>query len=141
MERKSTDDLTQELMQASDLDRFLKSNEDQFDPASLTDALHRIFSEKNIPKARLARQSGMSEVFLHQIFSGRRRPSRTRLICLGIGLGCGPGELQALLKQGGYAPLYARYRSDAIVLYGLQKGLDLLQINELLLQQEESPLC
>ena len=50
----------------------------------------------------------MSEVYLHQVFSGRRRPSRDRLVCICIGLKATLDEAQELLKQAGYAQLYPK---------------------------------
>ncbi len=40
----------------------------------------------------------MSEIYLHQIFAGRRNPSRNRLLCLCYGLEATVDETQELLK-------------------------------------------
>ena len=61
----------------------------------------------------------MSEVYLHQVFSGRRNPSRSRLLCLCFGLNASLEETQELLKQCGFAQLYPKDRRDAIILYGI----------------------
>ena len=37
-----------------------------------------------------------------------------------------------LLKQAGYSQLYVKLPFDSVILYGLCKGLRVLQINELL---------
>ena len=41
-------------------------------------------------------------------------------------------ETQQLLKCAGYSQLYVKLPFDSIVLYGLCKGLSVIQINELL---------
>lgn len=82
----------------------------------------------------------MSEVYLHQVFSGHRTPSRSRLICLCYGLSVSMEQAQALLRQSGYAQLYPKNRRDAIILYGLHNGLPLCQVNDQLFDADEEPL-
>ena len=66
---KNTDDLRQELMEAHDLDQFLSDNEENFINNSVCELLNQLFRKRNISKAALAKQSGMSEVYLHQVFA------------------------------------------------------------------------
>ena len=49
--------------------------------------LTRLYETKDLTKAELARRSGISEVYLHQVFAGRRNPSRDWLLCICVGLG------------------------------------------------------
>ena len=76
MDRKNTDDLRQELMSSPNLDEFLSDNEKNFSNESVPEILNSLLFEKNISIATLAKQSGISEVYLLQIFAGRRNPSR-----------------------------------------------------------------
>ncbi len=85
-------------------------------------------------------QSGMSEIYLHQIFAGRRNPSRNRLLCLCYGLGASIEEAQELLKLCGMAQLYPKLKRDAIIYYGLQHGLGLFEINDKLFDENEETL-
>ena len=82
MEHKNTDQLQQELMTGNDLDRVLADNDSSFRGYALQERLQALFQRRDISKTALARQSGISEVYLHQVFSGRRTPSRNRLLCL-----------------------------------------------------------
>lgn len=106
---KDTNNLRQELMEAPSLDQFLSENQDSFNRDSICELLNRLFQKRRISKATLAKQSGMSEVYLHQVFSGRRNPSRSRLLCLCFGLNASleenPGAFEAMrvcpaLSQG-----------------------------------------
>lgn len=137
---KSTDDLRQELMGAANLDRFLSDNKDNFRSNSVGQLLNRLFQRKNISKAALAKQSGMSEIYLHQVFAGRRNPSRSRLLCLCFGLSATLEETQELLKQCGLAQLYPKDKRDAIVIYGLINGMSLFDINDKLFSEDEETL-
>ena len=140
MQKKNTDDLRQELMQAPNLDRFLSTNREQFSNESLVESLNRLLGEKRISKAALAKQAGMSEVYLLQIFAGRRNPSRNRLLCLCFGLEASIDETQDLLKRCGLAQLYPKNKRDAIIYYGLVHKMSLPELNDKLFAEEEEML-
>ncbi len=140
MKQKDTDGLQQELMDSPDLTQFLSRNQEQFVNRSVAESLNRLLQQKNISKAALAKQSGMSEIYLHQIFAGRRNPSRNRLLCLCYGLGACIDETQELLKLSGIAQLYPKLKRDAIIYYGLLHQLDLFEINDRLFDENEETL-
>ena len=117
MKKKNTDNLQQEMMNAPDLNQFLSRNQESFVNASVSELLNQLFERKNISKAALAKQDGMSEIYLHQIFAGRRKPSRNRLLCLCFGLEASVEETQELLKLCGMAQLYHKLKRDSIIYY------------------------
>lgn len=103
--------------------------------------LTRLYETKDLTKAELARRSGISEVYLHQVFSGRRCPSRNRLLCLCFGLSVEVEEAQRLLQHAHHAPLYPRDRRDAILIYGLSHRLTLPEVNDALFRGNLEALC
>ena len=141
MNEKNTDTLQQELMSTNNLDRFLTENDASFRDVPLQEAIQRIFDEKGMSKAQLAKQSGISEVYLHQLFSGRRFPSRSRLLCLCFGLGATVDEAQSLLQQARHAPLYSRDRRDAIIIFALSHHMTLFEANDKMFTQNLDTLC
>ena len=140
MERKSTGQLNQELMQASSLGEYVSENRDAFSEQAVSQLLSELYEKKSISKAALARRAGMSEVYLHQVFSGRRSPSRDRLLCLCLGLEATLEETQELLRQAGVAQLYPRHKRDAVISYGLVHGISLGEINDRLFVENEKTL-
>lgn len=140
IKKKNTDDLQQELISSPNLSNFLSDNQEHFYSESVADLLGQLFISKNISKAALAKQAGMSEIYLHQIFAGKRNPSRNRLLCICYGLGASTEETQELLKRCGLAQLYPRLRRDAIILYGLVHGISLFEINDKLFMEDEETL-
>lgn len=141
MNEKNTDTLQQELMSTNNLDRFLTENDASFRDVPLQEAIQCIFDEKGMSKAQLAKQSGISEVYLHQLFSGRRFPSRSRLLCLCFGLGTTVDEAQSLLQQARHAPLYSRDRRDAIIIFALSHHMTLFEVNDKLFTENLDTLC
>ena len=140
MDKKNTDGLQQELMDSTDLSQFLSRNQEQFVDKSVAELLNHLFEKKNISKAALAKQAGMSEIYLHQIFAGRRTPSRNRLLCLCYGLEASIEETQELLRLCGMTELYPKLKRDAIIYYGLLHKLDLFVINDKLFDENEDTL-
>ncbi len=138
--KKTTDDLAMELMNAPKLDRFLNENEASFrhdDVAALVETLRK---SHRMSKSAFAKGAAISSVYLYQILSGMRRPTRDKLICLLFSAQAGEAEAQELLKHAGYAQLYPANRRDAILLYGIAHGMSLLEVNEALFNQREETL-
>lgn len=140
MKEKTTDDLKQELMSNGDIDSYIKENRALFVDKTVIELLGELYGRKSVPKAALAKQAGMSEVYLHQVFSGRRTPSRDRLLCLCIGLEATLDETQRLLKQAIYAQLYPANKRDAIIIHGIIHHTGLSQINDKLFAEGEKTL-
>lgn len=138
--KKNTDNLSQDLMSTPDLDQFLAQHDETFQNCSVAEYIDALFQVKSVTKSNLAKRSAMSEVYLHQVFSGRRNPSRNRLLCLCFGLSASLEETQTLLKQCGYAQLYPKNRRDAIIIYGILHNEDLFDINDKLYTENEESL-
>lgn len=127
--KKNTDDLRQELMETPDLERFLQNNDDTFCPRNVAETITTLCREKHISKAALAKRACLSEVYLHQILSGKRNASRNRLLCLCFGLELSQQETDALLKQAGFAQLYPKDKRDAVILHGMTHNSSLTEVN------------
>ena len=141
MKKKNTDDLQNELSAAPNLTGFLYANQEEFINDSFSAMLQDLFQKSGLSKAVLAKRAGTSEVYLYQIFSGERTPSRDKTICLCYGLSASLEETQELLKRSGLAQLYAKNRRDAIIIYGLVHKMELDAINDRLFAEEEATLC
>ncbi len=140
MNDKSTDDLLGELMSKPNFEAYLHANEPFFSEKGIAELLVQLYKTKELTKAELARRACISEVYLHQVFAGRRNLSRDRLLCICIGLGTTLDETQRMLTQGGYALLYPRTRRDAIISYGLVHQTSLGEINDKLFAEGEKTL-
>ena len=117
-------------MRADSISAYMAENEDCFADERVTQLIADAFRGKGLSKAELARRAGCSTVYVHQVFSGRRSPSRDKLICLFVGMGSGPDEIQQTLKESGFAQLYPANRRDSVILYGLAHGQSLAEIDE-----------
>lgn len=120
MKHKSTDELIGELMSKPSFEEYLHANGPFFSEKGVAELLAQLYETKNLTKAELARRSGISEVYLHQVFAGRRNPSRDRLLCICIGLGITLDETQRMLTQGGLRPTVSPHQTGRH--YQLRRG-------------------
>ena len=134
--QKDTSKIVEELGLCPDFQTFYQENKDYMIHDSLSALLERLLTEKGLKKADAIRRSELAEVYGYQIFSGLRTPERKKLLALAVGMSLRLDEVQQLLKCAGYSQLYVKLPFDSVVLYGLCKGLSVLEINNLLFQYE-----
>ena len=140
MKEKNTIDLSRGLMSEPNLESYLAQNQEFFSREDITQELNQFYQRTGLTKAALARRAGMSEVYLHQVFSGRRKPSRDRLLCICIGMSVSLEETQRLLKRAAYARLYPKHKRDVIISYGILHHTPLGEINDKLFLENEKTL-
>lgn len=129
---KDTSKIVEELSLCDDFKTFYDENKEYMVSASLSELLKELEVKKGKRKSDIIRDSEISEVYAYQIFSGLRVPERKKLLCLAIGMELTLDEVQTLLKCAGYGPLYVKLPFDSIILYGICKGLSVVEINGLL---------
>ena len=138
--KRDTDEMKTALESTESIHQFLRENEDNFHTRDVSGLVEKMIKDRNLSKAEVAKAAGMSEVYLHQLISGRRKPSRTRLLCISIGLKLSLEETQNLMQHAGMAMLYSKSRRDAIIIYGISHKLNLFEINDLLFDADEDTL-
>ena len=134
--QKDTSEIVKELGLCPNFQTFYNENKDYMVTSSLAQLLAQLLERKGLKKSGVIKNAEIAEIYGYQIFSGVRVPERKKLLCLAIGMGLNIEEAQQLLKCAGYSQLYVKLPFDSIVLYGLCKGLSVVQINALLYEYE-----
>jgi len=138
--KKDAAELLKELQNCPDFRTFYCENKDYMITETLAELLNRLMLEKGLKKATVIRASELSEVYGYQIFSGLRIPERKKLLCLAVGMGLNLEETQTLLQSASYSPLYVKIPFDSMVLFGICKGLSVVEINDLLFEYGQETL-
>lgn len=139
--KKDTNKLLEELKNYSDFNSFYEKNKEDIASVSLGEYLQNLIESKGLNKAEIIEKSEMSEVYAYQIISGtRQKPNRNKVICLALGMGLSFEETQQMLVKTGYSELYVKNPSDCIIIYGLCKGLSVIDINEMLFDYGQETL-
>ena len=94
--------------------------------------LNEWLEKKSRTKADVVRGSNLTKAYVYQIFQGRKYPSRDKVIALAFGFGLDAEETQTLLQQAGYRKLYPRDPRDALLLFAIGHGNNIITTNELL---------
>lgn len=132
MGKPTTATMNSELEDAEDIDAYLKINKKNMIPHNLPMHLEMLLREKQLTKADVVRDSEIDRKYLYQIFSGEKNPSRDKLIALAFGLHLSKEETQTMLKVSGKGELYPRRERDSIILFALNKRMNIFDTNDLL---------
>ena len=129
---KTTDELTHEIMASDNILDYFEKNSGEMQVSTLPEYLESWLQKKGRSRADVVRASNLNRAYVYQIFSGRKYPSRDKVIALAFGLRLTPEETQTLLKQAGYRELYPRDPRDALLLHSLNRGQTIIEANEVL---------
>lgn len=102
--------------------------------------LECLMEDKGISRKDVVHRLNLEESYGRKIFGGQRQPTRKILIQCAFLLSLSLDETQRLLDIGQKARLYPRVRYDAAIIYGLEKNMNLDQINTFLEEVGEEPL-
>ncbi|WP_416906597.1 helix-turn-helix domain-containing protein [Paraclostridium sordellii] len=88
--------------------------------------------EKGISKSDLIKNAEIDRTYGYQILNGTKKPSRDKLLKLCISASLDIQESNKALKLGNVGQLYPKNPRDSIIIFGINKKLNLFQIDELL---------
>ncbi|MGN1319098.1 MAG: hypothetical protein ACI4VF_08775 [Lachnospirales bacterium] len=137
--KKKTDELLKAL-ENNNINTYLSSNRDELINKNLSEYLEKLLKDKNINKAKAIEKSNLNTVYAYEIFSGKKNPSRDKLIQLIFGMALDITNTQRLLRIAGHSELYPRVKRDSIIIYAINNNLDIIECNELLYDMGEDIL-
>lgn len=123
-----------------DLDRFFAEHRLVRHEESVREVLEILLRERRMTKAEFSKRACVNESYLYEILSGRKRPSRDRMLCLCFGLGLSLEESQEILRRCGYEKLFPKRKRDALLCRCLENGWDVLRTNEALFDENMQTL-
>ena len=126
-----------EVLQTKKSYEEVVDSEPMFIKSTLSEYLNELVDTKGLKKASVILQSGLERTYAYQIFSGKKTPSRDKLLALAIGMKLTFEEVQNLLKVNGYAQLYPKHKRDNIIIFGFYKGQSMWELNDNLLVMDE----
>lgn len=132
MNSKSTEELKHEIKTVTDIEDYLSANREHFIKDSLSQHLQMLLAQKNLRKADVLRDSLLGRAYAYRIFAGQKNPSRDKVIALALGMHLSDEETQKMLKLSGNRELYARDERDALILFALQREMNVMDTNSLL---------
>ena len=132
----STEEMLNELSSLRDFQKFSIQHQNEFINTHLPAHLLKLLQQKNISKAQVIHQANLDRVYGYQIFNGTRTPTREKLLQLAFGFRLSLEETQEILKIAGVAPLYAKIKREAAIIFCLNKKYSLDEAQEFLFQAD-----
>ena len=118
---KSTDELMKILNSKKSYNEFFEEEVGELCFSSVADYLEVLLNEKHLKKSDVIRKSNLDKNYAYQIFNGNKlNPSRNKMLMLAFGMG-----LSLNLPD-----LYVRSPRDSIIIFGLNKKMSLIDVNE-----------
>lgn len=97
--KKSTQELLDILKNTPAFSNYAEQEEAELIEVSLSDYLNRLIQAKNQDLPSLIRKSGLDRTYCYQIFDGRKRPSRDKVLALCFAMDLSFTEVQQLFKS------------------------------------------
>ena len=138
--KKSTTELLRDLRKYKEFDSYLKHDADYLRQTVFTEKLKELLKRDDRTRIEIAQEACISEIYLYQICTGKRVPSRERVLCLCLVLHPKLEEVQELLRSCGHAPLHPRDRRDAQIIHALLHNGTLYQTDDALIEMGEKSL-
>lgn len=131
--KKTTGELLELLKKSSNASSYIENaTDDLIQQIPLSDYLSEIMDSKQISRSDIVHRSGLDRGYVYEILSGKKTPSRDKVLAICFAAPFSADETQQLLKSTGYPTLYARIERDSIILFALEYSLSLTDANELL---------
>jgi hypothetical protein len=121
------------------LERFMSGSSSGAAVPSFSGYINALLSKRDEPAERVINRADIERSFGHQLFSGRRKPSRDTAIQLAFGFEMGYEEAQELLRIARKSALYPKVKRDMVIIYCLHNGLGVVEC-QMALQKYGLPL-
>ena len=139
--QKSTGELLEVLQKKPSYPAGQAEIKDEQYSLNLAEYLNGIAAGKDIRLSEVMRRSGLKKSYFYSLFNGKREnPARDVLIQLGFGFRMTFDEVQEFLKHLGAAQLYPRIPRDGVIIYAFQHGMDIIECDILLSENNEATL-
>ncbi|OPL09082.1 MAG: hypothetical protein AVO33_07500 [delta proteobacterium ML8_F1] len=135
-----TEELDEILKHSSSIDSYLEEFNFVFKEMAFKEYMESLLLKYNMRVADIIKKTEIDRTYAYQIVAGNRRASRDKLLQIALAVCRELEEVQTLLKVSGYSPLYTKVKRDTIIKYGIEKHLEVSEINQLLYEYYEKPL-
>ena len=125
LERISTSTLLGRLFRTASIERFIRHFDRHMEYVAFDTYITDLCVSKNMRPEHVIIKSGIDRTYGHQLFNGRRKPSRDKVIQLAFGFNSTYDKAQELLKAARKSPLHPKIKRDAVIIYALTRQHDI----------------
>ena len=130
MEEPLTEEMLAELLDAGKVESYLQQHD--LSTPSLGSYLRQQLEERNLKRVDVLKRANIGETFGWYIFNDQRGAGRDTVLKLAFAMGMDVRCANRALQAAGANALYPKKRRDAIIIYCLEHGCTLQQVNDAL---------
>lgn len=131
--KKTTEELLQLLKNSHNYSSYESQYREELQQEiPLASYFSDLILKKQLSKSLIIQRSGLDRGYAYDIFAGKKRPVRDKVLALCFGASLSTDETQELLRLTGYPTLYARLARDNVILFSLSHKLSVIDANILL---------
>ncbi len=116
----------------SNLEDYLSNTLNNSKDILLHEYFSKTFKEKGLSKSNVIKNADLDRTYAYEILRGDKKPSRDKILQFCIGANFNLEESNKALKIGNAGELYAKVPRDSVIIFGINKNLSIMAINELL---------
>lgn len=139
-DKLSTSFLNNLLSDSANINEFIDKFEEELEYPSFVEYINRLIKDRGLSVPEIIENGFMNESYCYQLIKGTRKPSRNKIIQLCFALGLNLEESNKLLLCGQKNVLYVRDKRDAIIIFGINKKLSVMDAEEILLERGFEPI-
>lgn len=128
MKEPLTDELLEELRGSPDPAKFASKH--KITERTLPEYLQQLLDEKGLSRPKVVAKAGLNPTYGYDIFTGKKHPTREKVLPLAFAMGCTLQETNRMLQAAGVNELYVKNRRDAIIIFCMEHGYSLMKTNE-----------
>ena len=131
----STESLLKILDSTSDINTYIDIYDSALSSNGFPQHINKLAEEKNCSIAEIIIRGAMNESYCYQLFKGTRKPSRDKVIQICFGMSLNLMEANKLLQKAEKSELYCKNKRDAIIIFGLNNKLGIMEVEEILIEK------
>ena len=123
---RRTEELLALLFKEQSLAHFFQQEETSFELPPFCEYISALCKKRGEVPERVIARANLEKSYGHQLFTGKRNPSRDTVLQLAFGFEASVEEAQEMLKIARKSPLYPRAKRDTAVIYCLHNHISLV---------------
>lgn len=139
MGEMKTDELLRLLFMESSLERLMEKDPSSLSFPSFPDYITALCKKRDEPPERVINRANIEKSYGHQLFNGRRNPSRDTVLQLAFGFEMDYEAAQELLKIARKSLLHPKVKRDMVLVFCLQHRYSVVDC-QVALQKYQLPL-
>lgn len=140
IDNEKTEKLMNELKDSSSVYSYISKYNTDFPNVSFTDFIGLVIQKKKLKKSQVVKATGLHRTYAYQIISGKKKPSRDKVLTFSFGLGLNLDDTQKILRIAEFNLLYPKQKRDSIIIYAICNGYTIERTNWLLDENNEEPI-